>query len=42
MLEKLTKGLYATAVFGELSPDVIDLLERRGLPYFPRDQSVKD
>lgn len=38
-IEKNCKGLYAIQVSGRLPDDVIDMLEDKGIVYFPRDQS---
>eukprot|EP01135_Chromosphaera_perkinsii_P012460 Nk52_evm71s2657 gene=Nk52_evmTU71s2657 len=37
-IDKFTKGCYAISVTGRLPPDVVDLLENKGIRYMSRDR----
>jgi transcription elongation factor SPT4 len=39
-IERFTPGLYAIRVTGMPPDDVLDELDRRGIPYIPRDGSA--
>ena len=39
-LERFAPGMYAIRVSGMPPDDVLDELDRRGIPYVPRDGSV--
>ncbi|KAI8988916.1 transcription initiation protein spt4 [Pilobolus umbonatus] len=41
-IDKHKMGIYAIRVYGRIPEDVEDELERRGIPYRPRDGTVLD
>ncbi|KAI8885879.1 transcription initiation Spt4 [Backusella circina FSU 941] len=41
-IDKFQQGVYAIRVYGRIPEDVEDDLERRGIPYRPRDGTVQE